>query len=150
MASVAADVHAYLDQVKSLENTIKAATSNNTMTTSADTLIRLGNLSLMLTSLGTAVDGYVVAIGGLQAFTNPLTLSDSLKSMLQLSADIGVMSNQILEMADLILVMSDNIGLQADQIVATQSVMNANIATTQQSILGAQIFAINLFSSRNL
>lgn len=150
MASVATDVRSYLNQVKTLESTIKSASLSNTMTSNAETTLKLGNLSLMLTSLGTAIDGYVVAIGGLQALTSSATLSDTLKSMLQLSGDIGTMSNRILEMADVILLMSDNIGMEADQIVLTQSAMNTNVATTQRSILGVQTFAINLIKARSL
>ena len=120
------------------------------MDVSATTLIELGNLALMLESLATAVDGYVIAIGGLAAITSDPTLYDSMKSMLTLSADIGVMANRILEMGDQILVMSDNIGLQADQILATQAAMNVNVATTQAAILGAQDFAIGLIAARDL
>ena len=39
----------------------------------------------------------------LKNITSSTSLSASLKSMLQLSADIGVMANRILEMGDLIL-----------------------------------------------
>jgi len=150
MASVASDVRSFLEQVKSMEATLAADTASNTLTSSATTLVELGNLSLMLTSLATAVDGYVIAIGSLQAITRDPTLYDSLKSMLQLSADIGVMANRILEMGDQILVMSDNIGLQADQILLTQAAMNVNVATTQAAILGAQDFAIGLIAAREL
>jgi hypothetical protein len=117
---------------------------------SADTLASLGNLSLMLRSLATAVDGYVAAIGGLEAMTSDPTLYVSLKSMLQLSADIGVMANRILEEADVILAMADNIGLQADQIVYTQQTMNLSIAGVQASILAAQQMAITLIAEREL
>jgi hypothetical protein len=86
----------------------------------------------------------------LQAITSTPTLADSMSSMLQLSADIGAMSNRILEMGDQILTMSDNIGLQADQILLTQTAMNTNVATTQTSILAAQEFAIGVITARNL
>ena len=150
MAAVAADVRTFLDEVKALEAVINADAAASTMNVSATTLIELGNLSLMLESLATAINGYVIAIGGLAAVTSDPTLYDSMQSMLTLSSDIGVMSNRILEMADQILVMADNIGLQADQILATQAAMNINIQTTQAAILGAQEFAINLIAARDL
>jgi len=96
------------------------------------------------------VDGYAIAIEGLQAITYKPSLYDSLKSMLQLSADIGVMANRILEMGDTILAMADNIGSQADQIIATQAAMNINIAATQTSILGVQTMAIDIIAAQNL
>jgi len=150
MAAVAADVRSFLDDVKALETIINADAAASTMNVSATTMIELGNLSLMLQSLATAVDGYVIAIGGLAAITRDPTLYASMQSMLTLSGDIGVMANRILEMADQILVMADNIGLQADQILATQAAMNINVQTTQAALLGAQTFAINLIAARDL
>lgn len=150
LASVADDVNAYLDTVNVTAALIDSDTQSNTLYTTPETLIELGNLALMLTSLATAVDGYVIAIGGLQAFTSDPTLYASLKSMLALSSDIGIMANCILEMADQILIMADNIGLQADQIFLTQQAMNVNVATTQEAILGAQQLAINLIAARSL
>ena len=150
LATVATDVKNYLAQVQAVRNTISTDASLNTMTFTPTGLTQLTDLSAMLAGLGTAVDGYVIAIGGLQAITSSSTLSASLKSMLQLSADIGVMSNRILEMGDEILVMSDNIGMQADLILATQAAMNGNVAGVQTSILGAQTFAVSLIVARNL
>ena len=150
LAAVAADVKAFLNDVSLTNEAISLDAASNTMYLSADALIQLSNMSLMLTSLATAVDGYVVAIGGLEALTSDRNLTASLQSMLQLSADIGVMANRILEMADLILVMADNIGLQADQILLTQQAMNVNVATTQTAILAAQEMSIGLIAARSL
>ncbi len=150
LASVATDVRSFLDQVKAAEGIISADAAGNTMYVTADTLTQLANLSLMLTALGTAVDGYVIAIDGLKATTSDPTLYASLKSMLTLSADIGLMADRILEMGDQILLMSDNIGLQADQILASQQAMNVNVAATQTSILGAQTLAVSTIAARDL
>jgi len=150
LAAVAVDVKAFLNDVTLTNDAISADAAANTMTISADALIQLGNMSLMLTSLATAIDGYVIAIEGIQSTTSDRNLTASLQSMLQLSADIGVMANRILEMADLILVMADNIGLQADQILLTQSAMNVNVASTQAAILGAQEMVIGLIVVRSL
>ena len=150
LRDVAEDVNLYLQQVKATSDVLSSDSAANTAYITSDTLVKLANLPLMLASLATVVDGYVIAIEGLQAITYKPSLYDSLKSMLQLSADIGVMANRILEMGDTILAMADNIGLQADQIVATQAAMNINIATTQTSILGAQTMAIGLITTWNL
>ncbi len=112
--------------------------------------LKAAALALSLTALGTAVDGYVIAIDGLKATTSDPTLYASLKSMLTLSADIGLMADRMLEMGDQILLMSDNIGLQADQILVTQQAMNVNVAATQTSILGAQTLAVSTIAARSL
>ncbi|WP_345987098.1 hypothetical protein WCX18_07995 [Sulfurimonas sp. HSL1-2] len=150
LEAVSWDVHQYRGEVESVYSSITANTVHNSLYISADTLTDLGNLALMLRSLSTAVDGYVTAIGGMASMTSDPTLYASLKSMLQLSADIGVMANRILEEADIILAMADNIGLQADQIVSTQQSMNINIAAVQGAILAAQQMAITLFAQRGL
>ena len=150
LRDVAADVNTFLQQVKTASDALNADTAANTAYITADTLTKLANLPLMLTSLATAIDGYVIAIEGLQATTSAPTLYDSMKSMLTLSADIGIMANRILEMADVILAMADNIGLAADQILLTQSAMNVNVATTQTAILGAQDMAIGMIAFWNL
>jgi len=150
LAAVRDDVKVFLAELQSVQDALVNDSTMNTLDISYDALIQLGNLSLMLTSLAGAVDGYVIAIEGLQAFTSSATLADAMHSMLMMSADIGILSNTILQMADNILVMSDNIGMQADQIVLTQQTMNLNVATTQTAILGAQQMAIGMIAARNL
>jgi hypothetical protein len=150
LAAVRDDVKVFLAELQSVQDALVNDSTMNTLDISYDALIQLGNLSLMLTSLAGAVDGYVIAIEGLQAFTSSATLADAMHSMLMMSADIGILSNTILQMADNILVMSDNIGMQADQIVLTQQTMNLNVATTQTAILGAQQMAIGIIAARNL
>ena len=150
LAAVRDDVNVFLADVQSVQDALINDSTMSTLAISYDALIQLGNLSLMLTSLASAVDAYVIAIEGLQAFTPSATLADATRSMLMMSADIGSMSNTILQMADQILLMSDNIGMQADQIVLTQQTMNLNVATTQTAILGAQQMAIGIIAARNL
>ena len=150
LAAVRDDVKVFLAELQSVQDALVNDSTMNTLDISHDALIQLGNLSLMLTSLAGAVDGYVIAIEGLQAFTSSATLADAMHSMLMMSADIGILSNTILQMADNILVMSDNIGMQADQIVLTQQTMDLNVATTQTAILGAQQMAIGMIAARNL
>ena len=150
LAAVRDDVKVFLAELQSVQDALVNDSTMNTLDISYDALIQLGNLSLMLTSLAGAVDGYVIAIEGLQAFTSSATLADAMHSMLMMSADIGSLSNNILQMADRILLMSDNIGMQADQIVLTQQAMNLNVATTQSAILGAQQMAIGIIAARSL
>ena len=150
LAAVRDDVKVFLADVQSVQDALSNDSTMSTLDISYDALIQLGNLSLMLTSLASAVDAYVVAIEGLQAFTSSATLADAMHSMLMMSADIGILSNNILQMADQILLMSDNIGMQADQIVLTQQAMNLNVATTQTAILGAQQMAIGIIAARSL
>lgn len=150
LAAVATDVRTFLDQVKAVNGTIEADGGNMTLVQTADALTKLTSTAAMLNGLSTALNGYVVALGGVQAITSSTRLKPSLKSMLQLSADIGGMANRILEMADQILAMADNIGMQADQILATQTAMNGSVATTQYSILNAQTAVIGIIVARSL
>ena len=150
LATVASDVRTFLDQVKAVNGSIELDASRMTLYQTADALTKLTSTAAMLNGLSTALNGYVIALNGIQAATTSTKLKPSLKSMLQLSADIGGMSNRILEMADQILAMADNIGMQADQILATQSAMNGSVATTQFSILNAQTAVINIIVLRKL
>ncbi len=150
LEAVAVDVRSFLNQLNSGFDTIVLQSATSTMYVNGSSLTSLANMSIMLTSLATAVDGYVIAINGLQAITSAPTLSASLTSMLQLSADIGVMANRILEMGDVILAMADNIGLVADQIILTQELQGVNVATTQTSVLAAQEMAIGIIVARSL
>ena len=150
LATVASDVRTFLDQVKAVNGTIELDASRKTLYQTADALTKLGSTAAMLNGLSTALNGYVIALGGLQSITSASKLTPSMKSMLQMSADIGIMANRILEMADQILAMADNIGMQADQILATQAAMNGSVATTQASILNAQTAVVGIIVARRL
>ncbi|GEM_PF-463862 len=150
LKSTATDVKAYLDRVTAMRNTINTTTATNTLYINADSLTALANMSVMVSSLGTALQGYSVAENSLAAITGKLTLTDALRSTLQLSADIGTMADSILEMADVILAMSDNIGLEADQILLTQQLQSTNLAATEGSILSTQTVVVGLFATFSL
>ena len=150
LSTVATDVHAYLDKVKAAQATMVQNATTSTAYLNTTPLLNLGNLSTMLTALASALNGYVLAIDSLDSITSSTTLSASLKSMLQISADIGIMANRILEMGDLTLAMADNIGMTADQILATQQLQSVNVAATQGSILAAQEMAIAIIVARKL
>jgi len=144
MQYAAASIRTYLDKVKALHTTMLFQAGTGTSYLSTTTLLNQQNMTIMLSSLANVLDGYTIAIGGLQAITSKPTLTDSMKSMLQMSADIGLMANRVLEMGDVILAMADNIGMVADQILVAQQLQNANMVVTQASVLGAQEFAIGV------
>lgn len=150
MADAADDVNAFLQQVKNMAETLKAVSAENTVVVDSTTLSSLVNLSVMVTSLSTVLDGYILAIESLESVISSRSLDASLSSMLTMSADIGMLANSILEMADLILVMADNIGLTADQIILTQELQSANLAIIQASVLAVQEMSIGLIVARSL
>lgn len=145
MKRAADDIAAFAARVQMLSCALTTDSSASTFYINQDSLLALGNINIMLNTLGTVARAYSVAINGIAPLTSKNNLRDATRSLLSLSADIGVMADSILEMSDLILAMSDNIGLQADQILVTQQLQNVNIAATQASILSAQTVAIGLF-----
>jgi len=78
LAAVRDDVKVFLADIQSVQDALINDGTMNTLYISYDALIQLGNLSLMLTSLASAVDAYVIAIEGLQAFTSSATLADAM------------------------------------------------------------------------
>lgn len=150
LQSVADDVAGFREQVTAFSNAIKSDAADGTLYINGRTIMQLYDLSTMLTFLATAVDGYVIAIEGLEPSTSIPTLKDSLKSMLQLSADIGIMADRIGEMGDTILAMADNVGMVADSFISTQQFQSANLFATQNSVLAAQQMAIAIIVSRGL
>ncbi len=150
LQNVADDVEIFLAQVAMLSNAINNDAANGTLYIDGTSMMQLYDMSVMLTFMATAVDGYVIAIEALSPSTSTSTLKDSLGSMLRLSADIGTMADRIGEMGDTILVMADNIGMVADTFVTTQQFQSANLFATQNSVLAAQQMAIAIIVSRGL
>jgi len=146
---VEADINDYMLQVKEFQDILNTDAGINMMYINSDSLTSLVNLTMIMASIGTAMDGYGIMIESVKGLTSDRTLTASMESVLQMSADIGQMSNSILEMADQILIMSDNIGLEADQILLTQELQSTNITTTQISILAAQSLAVGIIASIN-
>ena len=70
--------------------------------------------------------------------------------MLRLAADIGLMSNRIVEMGDNISIMADNIGLMSLRIIDTQTLQTGNLDLTQSNISSAQISTISVISAFGL
>jgi hypothetical protein len=149
LEDIQTEVNDYFLKVQQFQEILNTDADQNTMYINSDTLSSLVNLTLVMTSLSTAMDGYGIMIESIQVLTSDRTLKASMDSMLSMSADIGKMSNSILEMADVILLMSDNIGLEADQILLTQELQSMNIAAAQTSVLAAQLLAIGIIASIN-
>ena len=149
LKNVQTDVNNYLVQVEQFKMLLNTDLSENTIYINSNSLYKLVDLSVIMTSIGIVMDTYGTSIEAVQAFTRKTTLLSAMNTMLKLSGDIGKISNNILEMADQILLMAGNIGLAADQILLTQELQSANIATTQISILAAQELAINIIAANN-
>jgi len=144
------DVSALKAQILNSSDTLGVDAASNTMVINQQSLVTLLDLSGKIAALATAVQGYAIAVDGLNATSATPTLTDSTGSILRLSDDIGVMANRILEQSDLILEMADNIGLQAGQIIITQEQQSLNIAATQASLLTVQQLMIGLIVAYGL
>lgn len=150
LSSSATDVASLKDQYLAMDNLISQDAASNTFYINQQSISTLADMSLMLNSMAIALEGYALASEGLAPFTSDPSLTSAMESMLQMSADIGIMANRILEMADLILAMADNIGVAADNIIAVQQLQNINIAATQTTILSAQTLSIGIIASAGL
>jgi hypothetical protein len=115
-----------------------------------DTLTMLGDLSTIHRTLAAALETYAVTINKIAFLTQTPILADASASMLRLIADIGQMSNRIMEMTDKIIVMADNIGLMSDRIVETQQLQQTNIELTESSLLTAQNVTITVINNFGL
>ena len=144
------DVDGLLTQVKTTHQAMVDAAALNTVYIDASSLTELADMSIMVNAIAVALQGQALAAEGLSPTTWDGDLSDSMGSILQLSSDIGVMADRILEMADLILAMADNIGLTADQIIATQTLQNTNYAATLASIEATQSIAVSVIAVNSL
>jgi len=149
-ASLATDVESLLAQITTTHEMISAAAATNTIYLDVDSYTALADMSIMVNAISVAMEGLALATEGLSPITRDITLSDSMNSILQLSTDIGVMANRILEMADLILAMADNIGLTSDQIIATQQLQTTNYAATLASVETTQEIAISIIAINSL
>lgn len=149
LEDVKSDLQDYRVQVEQFKEQLNGDTIESTLYINAQSMDALMNLSLIMSSMGTVLDGYGVMVNASKVMTRETTLLDAMGSMLALSADIGKMSNSILEMADLILLMADNIGMEADQILLTQQLQSSNIVAAQTSILAAQQLALGIIAASN-
>ena len=149
-STAASDISSLKDQFNALNDVINLDAASNTFSINQQSIQTLADMSLMLNSMAIVMEGYALASEGLAPVMSDRSLTSAMDSMLQMSADIGVMANRILEMADLILAMADNIGVAADNILAVQQLQNINIAATQTTILSAQTISIGIIASQGL
>lgn len=149
-SSLATDVDALKAQILATNANINTAAATNTLTIDTESYAALADMSIMVNSISIAMQGLALATEALSSSTSDRTLSPSLDSILQMSADIGVMANSILEMADLILAMANNIGLTADQIIATQQLQSTDYAAILAAVDAAQITTINIIVAQSL
>ncbi len=128
-----------------VENSAKASHYIN-----ADTLTLLGDLTTLHSALAQALEAYSNTILRIAPLTETPVLSDAVYAMLQLTKDIGTMSDRIMAMTGDIYTMADNIGLMADRIVATQTLQMTNVELTQASLLTSQSIMIELIANYGL
>ncbi|GIT99406.1 hypothetical protein [Sulfurovum sp. TSL1] len=116
----------------------------------ADTLTMLGDLSVIHRALSASLENYAHTIEQLAPLTDTVILSDATATMLQLTKDIGVMSDRIMQMTNKIYIMADNIGLMSDNIVTTQNIQMTNVALTKSSLLTSQSIMITVIKNFGL
>lgn len=147
---IATDVNNLKSQVETTYAAIKTASESNTQYVDVNSYAKLVDMSIMVSSVSIAVEGLSIATQGLFVVTLDSTLDASMDSILKLSADIGIMANRILEMADLILAMADNIGLTADQIMAAQTLQSTNYVSTLAMVESTQQISISIIALNSL
>ncbi len=116
----------------------------------ADTLIMLGDLSVIYSTLSASLESYANTIEQVAPLTDTVILSDATATMLQLAKDIGVMSDRMMEMTNNIYIMADNIGLMSDNIVTTQNIQMTNVTLTESSLLTSQSIMVTVIKNFGL
>jgi hypothetical protein len=116
----------------------------------ADTLTMVTDLTVIHKALALSLKGYADTINQVAPLTETPVLADATVSMLQLTRDIGVMSDRIMEMTDDIYIMADNIGLMSDNIIETQNIQTVNVTLTEASLLTSQSIMIDLIKNFGL
>ena len=96
------------------------------------------------------MESYANIIEQLAPLTDTVILSDATATMLQLTKDIGIMSDRIMKMTNNIYIMADNIGLMSDNIVTTQNIQMTNVALTKSSLLTSQSIMITVIKNFGL
>jgi len=116
----------------------------------ADTLTMVTDLAVVHKALALSLESYANTINQIAPLTQTPVLADATASMLQLTRDIGLMSDRIMEMTDDIYIMADNIGLMSDNIVETQNIQTENVTLTESSLLTSQSIMIDLIKNFGL
>jgi hypothetical protein len=139
--------------LESMTNLLDLMVTNSTKMShyiNADTLTMLGDLSVIHRALSASLENYAHTIEQLAPLTDTVILSDATATMLQLTKDIGVMSDRIMQMTAKIYIMADNIGLMSDNIVTTQNIQMTNVALTKSSLLTSQSIMITVIKNFGL
>lgn len=150
LASLETQTTALLNKTTNLLLLVVENSQNMSHYINSDTLTMLGDLSNIHKALALSLETYAHTIEQIAPLTQTPVLSDATASMLQLTKDIGVMSDRIMEMTGKIYIMADNIGLMADNIVATQDIQTANVLLTESSLLTSQSIMINVIKNFGL
>jgi len=150
LATVQTQIAALLDRTSTLLETVVSNSAQMSHYINADTLTMLGDLSTLHAALAVSLEAYANTINQIAPLTDTIILSDATATMLQLTKEIGVMSDRIMEMSNDIYIMADNIGLMADKIVLTQEVQMNNVALTESSLLASQTIMITVIKNFGL
>jgi len=150
LASVQSQTVTLLENMTTLLDLMVTNSAKMNHYINADTLTMLGDLSVIHRALSASLESYAHTIEQLAPLTDTVILSDATATMLQLTKDIGVMSDRIMQMTDKIYIMADNIGLMSDNIVTTQNIQMTNVALTESSLLTSQSIMITVIKNFGL
>lgn len=139
-----------LDKLTNLLDLIVTDSAKMSHYINADTLTMLGDLSVIYRTLSISLEHYANTIEQIAPLTDTVILSDATATMLQLTKDIGVMSDRMMKMTNNIYIMADNIGLMSDNIVTTQNIQMTNVALTKSSLLTSQTIMITVIKNFGL
>jgi len=141
---------ALLDSMTTLLDLVVTDSAKMSHYINADTLTMLGDLSVIYATLSISLENYAHTIEQIAPLTDTVILSDATATMLQLTKDIGVMSDRMMKMTNNIYIMADNIGLMSDNIVTTQNIQMTNVALTKSSLLTSQTMMITVIKNFGL
>ncbi len=150
LASIQSQTVLLLDNMTTLLDLMVTNSAKMSHYINADTLTMLGDLSVIHRALSASLESYANTIEQLAPLTDTVILSDATATMLQLTKDIGVMSDRIMQMTNNIYIMADNIGLMSDKIVTTQNIQMTNVALTESSLLTSQSIMITVIKNFGL
>ncbi len=150
LAQIQTLTNALFNKTSILLNTVVMNSTQASNYINSDTLSMLGDLSKIYAALGTSIEIYANTMEQIAPDTDITILSNSINTMLQLTKDIGVMSDRIIEMTNDIFIMADNIGLMSDRIVETQNIQVANVKLTESSLLASQTIIISVIKNFGL
>jgi len=150
LARIQAETSLYLAELNTLYTAVMMDSATASQYTNGDTLTLTGDLTVVHRALALTLQDYADSINALAPTTSSSTLGSATDSMLQLTLDIGIMSERIVEMVDRIVVMADNIGDMTTRIVDTQNLQQTNLEFTQASLSNASSTTINVIAANGL